>query len=393
MKFIYVTILLILGLGLFCQTKEENQFVKKNERSNFVKQKTAFIDSVFRQLPDSKNEKAYMSAFWATELMLRKSEKAKSNLNYALRNFSLFSDNFKRLILQNTYSLYPVEFVHEIDSLQNTEQNDKRFCIMSNYLIRENSVEIGKCIENMKHRFPAWNENPILTAFVIEHSYQQPLTNKQIEELITFRKAKKEATIFIFLKKDRDIPGIAMILDGNGNFLKVKNDTLKIRLLARSITNISGYITNGNTPTGVYSVQGFGKSDNIFIGKTATINTVLPYEINLTEFSHGKMNNEWSLEAYNRFFPDSWQNFTGKNMAYYAGKAGRSEIIIHGTTIDTDFYKDQRFYPFTPSLGCLCTLERWDDKTGNMIESEQKKLVEALKENKIEKAFMYVIEK
>lgn len=393
MKFIYVTILFVLGLGVFCQAKEQNQFVKKTERSNFVKQKTTFIDSVFQQLPNKNNEKAYESAFWATELMLRKSEKAKSNLKYALQNFSLFSDNFKRLILQNVYSLYPVEFIHEMDSLQNTERKDKCFCIMSNYLIRENSQKREICLENMKHSFPAWNENPILTAFIIEHSNQLPLTNKQEEDLIAFRKTKKEATIFVYVKKDRDIPAIAMILDRFGHFLKEKNDTLKIRLLARSITNMSGYLTNGNTPTGVFSVQGFGFSDNVFIGKTPTINTVLPYEINLTEFSHGKMNNEWSLEAYNRFFPESWQSFTGKNMAYYAGKAGRSEIIIHGTTIDTDFYKEQRYYPFTPSLGCLCTLERWDDKTGNMIESEQKKLVEALKENKIEKAFMYVIEK
>ena len=79
-------------------------------------------------------------------------------------------------------------------------------------------------------------------------------------------------------------------------------------------------------------------------------------------------------------------------MTFYAGKAGCGEIIIHGTTIDTEFYKGQSFYPFTPSLGCKCTLERWNEKDGGLIESEQNRLIVALKENKIEKALMYVIE-
>lgn len=80
-------------------------------------------------------------------------------------------------------------------------------------------------------------------------------------------------------------------------------------------------------------------------------------------------------------------------MSFYAGKAGRSEIIIHGTTIDTEFYKQKAYYPFTPSLGCLCTLERWSEKDGSLVKSEQLRLNNALKSNNIEQALMYVIER
>jgi hypothetical protein len=169
---------------------------------------------------------------------------------------------------------------------------------------------------------------------------------------------------------------------------------LKIKLLARSITNLPGYITNGNTPQGVFSVQGFGISDNVFIGTSPTVNTVLPWEVSPTEFTFGEnKSSKWKLEIYNQFFPKSWNTYLPKNMAFYAGQAGRGEIIVHGTTIDPGYYSSEVYYPFTPSLGCLCTLERWNVADGSLLESEQMKLVNALKKNRIKNALMYVIEK
>ena len=144
----------------------------------------------------------------------------------------------------------------------------------------------------------------------------------------------------------------------------------------------------------MFSVQGFGLSDNVFIGKSPTVITALPFEVSANEFCFAKSENtEWSLDFYESFFPESWKNYAPKNTTYYAGKAGRSEIIIHGTTIDSEFYKKQSYYPFTPSLGCICALERWNRTDGKLIESEQLRLIQSLKESKIEKALMYVIER
>ncbi len=52
-----------------------------------------------------------------------------------------------------------------------------------------------------------------------------------------------------------------------------------------TITNLSGYLTNGNTPEGVFSLQGFGSSDIQFIGKSPTIITALPFEIPPDKFT------------------------------------------------------------------------------------------------------------
>ena len=61
--------------------------------------------------------------------------------------------------------------------------------------------------------------------------------------------------------------------------------------------------------------------------------------------------------------------------SFYAGLAGRREIIAHGTTIDPKWYHSQPYYPLTPTQGCLCTKEIWD---GKRVESDQQKLVNGL---------------
>ncbi len=61
--------------------------------------------------------------------------------------------------------------------------------------------------------------------------------------------------------------------------------------------------------------------------------------------------------------------------SYYAGLAGRSEIIAHGTTIDPHYYAGKPYYPLTPTEGCLCTKEIWN---GKRISSDQQKLVNGL---------------
>lgn len=57
--------------------------------------------------------------------------------------------------------------------------------------------------------------------------------------------------------------------------------------------------------------------------------------------------------------------------AWYAGMAGRSEMLCHGTTANPDWYKGLPYYPNTPSLGCLTAKEIWDPKTGKALHSDQ----------------------
>ena len=78
--------------------------------------------------------------------------------------------------------------------------------------------------------------------------------------------------------------------------------------------------------------------------------------------------------------------------SFYAGLAGRSEIIAHGTTVNPAYYKNQSFYPHTPTVGCLSTKEIWSPIDGKRIESNQQKLVDALKKAGGADGYVVVIE-
>ena len=88
------------------------------------------------------------------------------------------------------------------------------------------------------------------------------------------------------------------------------------------------------------------------------------------------------------YYLASWKNYNGIYESFYAGEIGRSAVIMHGTTIDPEFYKAETYYPQTPSLGCLCSYEAWDS-TGYRISSNQQQIVNAL--NSIGSSNGYVV--
>ncbi|MEO9098916.1 MAG: hypothetical protein ABI267_01250, partial [Ginsengibacter sp.] len=83
----------------------------------------------------------------------------------------------------------------------------------------------------------------------------------------------------------------------------------------------------------------------------------------------------WTIDYYQKLIPKNLKDFLPLYESYYAGLAGRSEIIAHGTTIDPSFYLGKPYYPLTPTQGCLCTKEIWN---GKRLESDQEKLVNGL---------------
>ena len=94
---------------------------------------------------------------------------------------------------------------------------------------------------------------------------------------------------------------------------------------------------------------------------------------------------------YNHLLGTHLQQFIGLNESYWAGKIGRTEIIAHGTTINPEFYKSQSYYPNTPSLGCLCSPEVWDEK-GKCTYSSQQQWIQYIISKQIQPAWLIVAE-
>jgi hypothetical protein len=120
---------------------------------------------------------------------------------------------------------------------------------------------------------------------------------------------------------------------------------------------------------------------------------VLPFEVNPLTFFHNQItDSSWNEELYNSLLPASWKNYIPIHTTYYAGKAGRTEIIAHGTTIDPGFYNGKSYFPYTPSLGCLTTKEIWSNENGKLIESDQIKFMNAIKLINAEEGFFIVVD-
>jgi hypothetical protein len=224
--------------------------------------------------------------------------------------------------------------------------------------------------------------------------YQQNnLSRPALVELLSHDFAKSSFVIFSIQRADRDYPGILLIRNTNGKFLRNNNGSIfHVSQLARSISNLPGYLTSGNTPQGIFSIRGIDKSKNYFIGRTPNVQLVLPYEAEAKKFFHSEDNLEWSENLYKNILPLSWQNYSPIYEVFYAGKARRNEIIAHGTTIDLDFYAGKPYYPHTPTLGCLYTMEIWDAVDGKRVYGGQAEIIQEMDMHGIHKGYFVVVE-
>ena len=117
------------------------------------------------------------------------------------------------------------------------------------------------------------------------------------------------------------------------------------------------------------------------IGPTTNIQLLMPYETSPQNFFNemGVSDSTWSEDVYKKLIPEPLKEYLPLYESFFASKAGRTEIIAHGTTVNPGYYITQPYYPLTPTEGCLCSKEIWSEVDGRRVESDQQKLVDALK--------------
>ncbi len=164
--------------------------------------------------------------------------------------------------------------------------------------------------------------------------------------------------------------------------------------LARSGSNMPGYVSLGNTPQGIFRMDGFDTSKSYFIGPTTNLQLTMPFEYKASHFYQDSTLTDtvWTQEKYAELLPKSFKNYHPLFGTYYAGKAGRNEIICHGTTIDPVYYKNTSYYPYTPTAGCLATKEFWNVQTGFLQRSEQLLLTNAVRDGGGPLGYLIVID-
>ena len=333
-------------------------------------------------LSDS-TEENWMDAFNAMELIRYKSPWTESRIHTAFDGVEKRSVYFQRAFLELLYANYPSVFLKEVELLINTPGNDKVFAMCAEYLQASNNKALKKDIAaRALMKLAADSSNAILKQ--LNYRLNERAKNKSLPPLkdILHQSFFTNATVvFSFQRTNRDYPGITIIRDSAGNFLKDEyGNIFSVPQLARSINNLPGYLSNGNTPQGIFRMKDFDVSKSNFIGPTKNIQLTMPAETSLQHFMNDSAitDSVWTEGWYKKLLPLSWTNYFPIYETYYAGKAGRTEIIAHGSTVDPGYYKGQPYYPLTPTLGCLCTKEIWNEADGKRTASDQQKLVDAL---------------
>lgn len=371
-----------------------------DERQKFYADLTTqtIEEALQKNLHDS-TESHWQGAFWAMGLTQYRSAHTDKAIGQAIEQFDQRSIDFQRALLEVIYQLYPVTFTPAMETIIQQTRNPKIFAMGVNYLLRNKPARSAdNFMELLQKKFTDWPQQPILMQ-LYRHletvSGQTKWKQPPLVDLFAHPFARGQVVLFSLQRRNRDYPGLTILRDGKGKFWRNHDgNPWSIPHLARSASDLPGYLTNGNTPQGIYRIVGTEQSQNVFIGPTTNLQLRLPFEASVETFFGPAHTGDmlWTEERYGKLLPASWIKYAPIYDAFYAGKAGRNEIIAHGTTINPAYYSNQIFYPFTPSLGCLTAMELWDANSGQCKYSDQVALINAYRSAGAGQGYFILIE-
>ncbi len=391
-SFLIVTILFATN---FVQAQSYFKDALQENRTKFYNKIVAGINKTLELPLDSTNEDRWNSAFYNIGFIHYKTPFVNSKIDAAAKIIQAQSTDCKKAFLNFIYSEYPKKYVAQIKTIFKTADDFKLMAMAANYLLPTASAADVKMM--LQEAEAAQKQQPD-NAILFELIYQLKNWNKKtivpsIKNFFAKDYLPGQVLVFSFHRKDRNYTGLALVRDTNGAFVKnADGKYFAVGQIARSVSNMPGYITNGNTPQGFFRMNGFDTSNSFFIGPTTNIQLAMPHEYNPFYIDGKLIDTTWSMDQYKNLLPANFKNYHPLYGTFYAGKAGRSEIIAHGTTVDPSFYKTTIYYPYTPTAGCLATKEIWNNNTGFLQTSDQLLLTQAVQKAGGAKGYLIVIE-
>ena len=380
-----------------------SKFTTAQNRQKFTSQLNHTITTNLSLPLNDSTEENWQEAFSAMELINYQQSWTKPAIKMAVDSIEKRSPDFQKALLEMLYANKLTEFAKPVGHLLTNTPNAKIFAMCAEYILLADTSK--KTIAFVKEagirKMQSLNDEKEMAIMPELFRHLDNLIKKKhypgkqlLGTLFNKNYLPGNVVVYSIQRKNRNYPGLVMVRDTAGNFLK--NDVGKIfwlPQLARSVSNMPSYITNGNTPQGIFRMHGFDKSRSSFIGPTENLQLTMPYETSLQHFLNDSTITDtlWNKKWYARILPAGLKNYEPLYETFYAGAAGRTEIIAHGTAVDPEFYKAQSYYPYTPTAGCLCTKEIWD-ADGKRIISDQQKLSNAVKKAGGTTGYFIVIE-
>lgn len=300
---------------------------------------------------------------------------------YAVSQLSGRSPEFQKALAMLLYANFPGKYTAQMQRLANETKSTKTFAIAANYVIKYGSKKDLSTLERtLATRAAAAPDDLYLKLLKKQLSTTIPYSESDLKNLFSGNFLPGKTVVYSLQNSNRDYPGLAVVRNADGSFVKDSTGGFfSVPQLTRSSYNLPYYISLGNTPQGIFRMDGFDTSKNYFIGPTTNIQLTMPNEFRASHFYMDStlVDSVWDISQYQSLLPNGLQN-SGLLESFYAGKAGRDEIIAHGTTLDPELFRSETYYPFTPTSGCLATEEWWDGKTGYLQQSGQLRLTNAV---------------
>jgi hypothetical protein len=398
--------LLLLENTSTAQTRREDiysGFVLYDKRAWLQKDlRENVIGYTFTQAIDSNTEYRFESACLAIAQFQLTGEDVAHGFDKLFLQYDSLQYDTKRALLEAVYATYPGRYVLQVQQILQKETHPKLFAMSAVYLFRQDTTvnNVNDIKIRMVEQFSNYDSIPLLQA--LEYHLN---TNKQnrarktpdIAALFRYQAERKQKTIYSFQRWNRDYPGMSIVQNAAGRFMRHPDGRLMIfEQLARSASDLPYFITNGSTPQGIYSIQGTAVSKNTLIGPTPNLQLIMPNENSWDKYFQLPPWEHWdstrdSMQSYLELLPPSWRKYTPMTEVFQAGLIGRSEIIAHGTTIDPEYFKQKTWYPLTPTNGCLCAKELWNVSNGRLLVSEQFNLVSTFMASPGSKGYLFVI--
>ncbi|MEJ7672312.1 MAG: hypothetical protein WKF59_06300 [Chitinophagaceae bacterium] len=222
------------------------------------------------------------------ELINYKTLWTKTRIQSAFDSLTDRSTDFQRSLLELIYTNYPKVFGRELNAFILKTSHPKVFAMAAEYLLQNNNDDTVRIfLKNLiQKKFSNITDDAILTSLSIRLQQKNNVTAYKILPDILSRDFLAGNTImYSFQRKNRDNPGIVIVRSKEGKFIREANGKIfNVPQLARSISNLPGYLTNGNTPQGIFRMYGFDVSRSSFIGPTTNIQLTMPAEATPTAF-------------------------------------------------------------------------------------------------------------
>jgi hypothetical protein len=405
-KTIYLLLISFYSIIAIAQTTAEgySKFTTAQNRTKFYNDLVNHSITQNLSLPlNDETEENWQEAFSAIELINYRQANTNATIKIAVDSMEKRSPSFQQSLLEMLYANGQLQYSKNVFHLLANTNNAKIFAICAEYLLlTDTSKKLITGIKNTATKNTSLFTGDKNIAIMLElfrhlnNVIKKPAypVKQQLKTLFDKNYLKGKVVVYSIQRKNRNYPGIVIVKDTAGNFMRNNDGRIfSLPQFARSLSNFPAYLSNGNTPQGIYRLYGFGSSRSPFIGPTENLQLSMPYETSLVHFFKDSSITDtiWSKEWYSSLLPATFKNYDPFYETLNASETGRTEIISHGTAVDPSFYKGQIYYPYTPTAGCLSTKEIWD-ASGKLIFSDQQKLVDAVKKAGGADGYLIVIE-